>query len=123
MILFQPMMTFNIRLSVVRKCLRHILSLKTKLIHLCLTCNRCKASRLSIISKYVASGLYMKIFTNCSLFVHRLSDPNPNIADTLRNLCLIYYIKSILYPKQAMFDKELYVILVKFGPHSSQFFK
>lgn len=88
--------------------------------------NRYKASRLSIISKYVASGLYMKIFTNCSLFVHRLSDPNPNIADTLRNLCLIYYIKSILYPKQAMlamFNKELYVILVKFGPHSSQFLK
>lgn len=101
------MMTFNIRLSVVRKCLRHILSLKTKLIHLCLGIgNRYKASRLSIISKYVASGLYMKIFTHCSLFVHRLSDPNPNLADTFRNLCLIYYIKSILYPNKLCSTKN-----------------
>lgn len=65
-----------------------------------------KASRLSILSKYVVSGLYMKIFTNCSLFVHRLSDPNPNKANTLRNLCLIYYIRSIIHQKQAMFDKN-----------------
>lgn len=109
-------MTFNIRLSVVRKCLRHILSLKTKLIHLCLTCNRYKASRLSIISKYVASGLYMKIFTNCSLFVHRLSDPNPNIADTLRNLCLIYYIKSILYPKTSYVQQRTLCDVSKIWP-------
>lgn len=64
-----------------------------------------KTSRLSILNKYAVSGLYMKIFTKCSLFVHRLSDPNPNKANTLRK-CLIYHIRSIIHQKQAMFDKN-----------------